>query len=252
MSERSHQFFLSAMLATSLLMALLIASHFVQGLPTVSMILAIGIIFFEITAPFEILKRLNIAAKDCHIYAHNIDTVIDIFFPPITRGRFKPDFIGMKKEMKEFLWVSLITFGLYIPAYWGYFALNAIRQNAELVASLNWPPQFFYEVITQIFVVALPEELFYRGFLQSALARKFSHHRNFFGHASIAAVVLTNIIFALGHVASSFSPIRMLTFFPGLVFSYLVVRNQSIFSAVLFHAACNIVGQILYASFYLI
>lgn len=251
MTDNNHKLFAYAMMATAVVMALLVISYFVRGLPTVSLVLSIGVIFFEITAPFEILKRLGLRPRDCHIYAHNIDTMLDYCFPPFARGRAKPDLLGIRRELLVFLLVSLIIFSVYVPAYWAYFSLNAVKHHAELIISWNVPPKFFFEIITQIFVVALPEEIFYRGFLQSALIRRFPHHRSFFGHASLSAIVLTNLIFAIGHVASTLNPTRMLTFFPGLVFSYLVVRNKSLLAAILFHAACNIVGQILYASFYL-
>jgi membrane protease YdiL (CAAX protease family) len=87
--------------------------------------------------------------------------------------------------------------------------------------------------------------------LQSAFLHKWPNRSYFFGLPIGRAIIFSNMIFALAHVVSSHSPVRLLTFFPGLIFAYLVYKNKSLLSAILFHAACNLLGQILYASFFL-
>lgn len=251
MNARQESYLRTALLASALLMVLLVISYFTRGIAIATTVLSIAIIFFEITIPFEVLKRLNLRPRDANIYAHNIDTTLDLLFPPFGRMRNKPDFQGAKRELTFFLIFSIAIFAPYVICYWAYFKFTAASSGTTLVVNWNFPPMLWYEVITQIFVVALPEEIFYRGFLQSALMRTFPAR----GHRAWlmgTAVILTNIIFALGHVASTLNPMRLLTFFPGLLFSYLVLRNKSLLSAILFHAACNILGQILYASFYLL
>ncbi len=251
MTERKDHIFYLALLASAVLMALLLANNLCHNLPTFQFILSAAIIMFEIAIPIEILKRNNIPARSFNIYAHNIDTALDRCFPPFGIKKPRPDFAGIAQELRVLARVCLIVFIPYIFLYWAYFELRALATGEVLAISLNWPPQFLYEIIIQIFVVALPEELFYRGFLQSALLKKWPKHKLTLGFPLGFAIILTNIIFACGHWIGVWDTARLLTFFPGLIFSYLAYKNKSLFSAILFHAACNILGHILYASFYL-
>ena len=57
-----------------------------------------------------------------------------------------------------------------------------------------------------LFLVALPEELFFRGYLYDA-----------FEEAGWGPVLPTALLFAVGHLAISPSAFRALTFFPGLL-----------------------------------
>jgi membrane protease YdiL (CAAX protease family) len=241
MTIKSDKIFYCALLSAAIILVMLAAAYFCRSITHASLIFTIAIILFEIVVPIEILRYFKIKAKDFNIYAHNIDTLIDLCLPPYGIKKVHPDFIAIAHEVLIFAKVSLFVLAPYIILYWAFFKLHALAMGVHLVLSINFPPQIFYEVITQIFVVALPEELFYRGFLQSALLKKWPHQK-FLG---------TNIIFALGHVVSSWSFERLLTFFPGIIFSYLVYKNKSILSAILFHATCNIIGQILYSSFFL-
>lgn len=232
-------------------MIVLLISYFTRNVAIASLALSIGMIFFQITVPFEVLKRLGIRPRDCNIYAHNVDTTLDLLLPPFGQIRNKPDFRGMGLELAHFAVITVIVFAIYIAGYWAFYAFKATHENATLIVSWNVPPRIVYEIFTQIFVIALPEELFYRGFLQSALLKKMPSHKRLSGWPLGAAIICTNLIFAFGHVASTLNPMRMLTFFPGILFSYFVLRHKSLLSAILFHAACNILGQILFASFYI-
>jgi membrane protease YdiL (CAAX protease family) len=241
-----------ALISTTVLLGMLVLSYFMKSLATASLICSIAVILFEILVPIETLKFYGINPKSFNIYAHNIDTIFDLLFPPWGQRKIRPDFSSITKEFIVFFKTSLLIFIPYIISYWIFFKFLAATNNLHLIISLNFPPQIIYEIIIQIFVVALPEELFYRGFLQSALIKRWPTHTKILGLPMGRAIIITNVIFALGHVAASFTPLRMLTFFPGLIFSFLVYKNHSLLSAILFHAACNILGQILSASFFLV
>lgn len=251
MTATHHKLAIIALLATAVLMLLLCCSFWVNALPQGSLIMGVIIVLYEITLPIEILKYFHLRARDYNIYAHNIDTIIDNLFPPYGVKKLQPDIVGMYQELLSLCTISLIILIPYIAGYWAYAHVQAIRSSSELVISLNLPPRLWYEIIMQIFVVALPEELFYRGFLQSALLKIWPNRTRFLGLPLGRAILLTNIFFALGHLLTTWSPARLLTFFPGLIFSYLVFKNKSILAVIIFHALCNIVGQILYASFYI-
>src|SRR5262249_25131897 len=157
-----------------------------------------------------------------------IDTIIDIIFPPYGITKLTPDIPGILAELKHFLITSIVVFVPYIFGYWAFFHLLAINEDSSLIIAFNVPPQLWYEIIVQIFVVATPEELFYRGFLQSALLKKWPNRTYIYFLPVGFAIIITNIFFALGHLVTTWSAPRILTFFPGLIFSYLVYKNKSL------------------------
>ena len=101
------------------------------------------------------------------------------------------------------------------------------------------------EVLGQVFVIALPEEAFYRGYLQSRLDSLWPPKIGVLGARIGPGLLVASIIFALGHVATVQLPARLAVFFPALVFGWLRARTGGIGASVLFHAFCNVYSQML-------
>jgi CAAX protease family protein len=111
------------------------------------------------------------------------------------------------------------------------------------------PPDFFrWQVAAQLVVVALPEELFFRGYIQGRLEDALPPTRTFLGARLGWAWLLAAVLFALGHYLVSFEPQMLTRFFPGLVFGWMFARTRSILPGTLFHAACNLIMSALSAS----
>lgn len=102
-------------------------------------------------------------------------------------------------------------------------------------------------VVDQVFVVALSEELFYRGFMQGRLRGAFPEARARMGVRFGAAFWLTQALFALGHLAE-FHPWRLAVFFPSILFGILRERTGRLPAGIGFHALCNLVIFTLEAS----
>ena len=105
----------------------------------------------------------------------------------------------------------------------------------------------------QLLVIALPEEAFYRGYLQTALSRALGEdERGFslFGARFGWSIVITSAIFALGHLLTELNPARLAVFFPSLVFGWLRSRTRGIGAGVLFHALCNLYSAYLLRSYF--
>ncbi|MEO0459824.1 MAG: CPBP family intramembrane glutamic endopeptidase [Myxococcota bacterium] len=100
---------------------------------------------------------------------------------------------------------------------------------------------------THLIGVALPEETFYRGYLQPRLESKSPPTRRFFGVPIGRAAVLCTFLFALGHVLGEWNPLRMGPFLPGLVFAWQRNASSSVLGAILFHGLCNIFGEVLFS-----
>ncbi len=94
--------------------------------------------------------------------------------------------------------------------------------------------------LTQLIVVAAPEELFYRGFLLDRLTRRFPGGLRIAGVTIGPAFWLTAALFGLGHFLVDLRPGRLAVFFPSTLFALLRLRTGGLFAGVVFHAACNV------------
>lgn len=162
-------------------------------------------------------------------------------------------------DVKQFLVVSAVVFPIFIAGYVAFVMLLP-KLPGELVKVLTpylgtprfafrLPDRFFEWVIDQLFVVALPEEFFYRGYLQTRLRDAWPHGRRFLGARLGPAFWLTAVLFALGHLAI-FEVWRLAVFFPALLFAWMRERSGSVVGAALFHASANLLVQVLDASFF--
>ncbi len=130
---------------------------------------------------------------------------------------FVPFFFGWRT-----FWHARGTFGLHVQAW----------------ETIN-------EVFGQLVIIALPEEAFYRGYLQSRLDDAFPSRVRILGAEVGPALLISSVIFALGHFATIREPARLAVFFPSLVFGWLRARTKGIGASVAFHASCNIFSELL-------
>jgi membrane protease YdiL (CAAX protease family) len=109
--------------------------------------------------------------------------------------------------------------------------------------ALTWKLLEFCAV--QLVVVALPEELFFRGFLLKLLEQRFPPKRRVLGGGIGLALVLSAAAFALIHLPKDGDPRALATFFPGLLFGWMRSATGSILASTLTHAGSNILVRFL-------
>ena len=115
---------------------------------------------------------------------------------------------------------------------------------------LRLPPRFALLALSQLVVVAVPEELFFRGYLMERLERVWPPTRRLFGAPVGLALIASSALFALGHLLVIPNPQRLAVFFPALAFGWMRARTGSIAAGALFHALCNIVADVLHTSYF--
>jgi len=136
--------------------------------------------------------------------------------------------------------------GLWAVVAVPFFLLWRFWWAPTLTFSLSVRPlEAADEVLGQVFVIALPEEAFYRGYLQSRLDGVWPPTLGVLGARVGPGLLAASIIFALGHVATVQLPARLAVFFPALLFGWLRARTGGIGASVLFHALCNVYSQML-------
>ena len=112
------------------------------------------------------------------------------------------------------------------------------------------PDGFALRAATQLLVVALPEELFYRGWMQTSWAAAGPARKvRLLGADLGRGFVATQALFALGHLVRP-QLWRLGTFFPGLLFGWLRARPGNVAASVLTHALSHLFIAVLEASFY--
>ncbi|MGC3997327.1 MAG: MXAN_2755 family glutamic-type intramembrane protease [Anaeromyxobacter sp.] len=159
---------------------------------------------------------------------------------------------------------GLLVCALILPPFAGLFAAYAAalpnlpaglaHQLAPYVGTPHLAPRlpegFATLALVQLLVVALPEELFYRGFLQTSWARGAPGRGvTVLGARLGAGFLWTQLLFAAGHLVV-LQPWRLATFFPGLLFGWLRERTGGLVAPVVVHALSNLFLTTLEASFY--
>jgi len=91
----------------------------------------------------------------------------------------------------------------------------------------------------QVLLVALPEEFFYRGFVQERFDRIWGRPWKLFGAPVGKSLFFTSFLFAFSHSLVTFQWWHFSIFFPALAFGWLKEKTNAITAGVLFHALCN-------------
>jgi membrane protease YdiL (CAAX protease family) len=139
-----------------------------------------------------------------------------------------------------------VAFGLaaliFPPFVVGFFFWHQPTHAFRLAA----PADLGAFVLAQLVMVALPEEAFFRGFVQTRLHDAWpARHRLLGADVDARALVLQAALFALVHLASEPRPDKLATFFPGLLFGWLRARRGGIGAALVLHALSNVLADFL-------
>jgi membrane protease YdiL (CAAX protease family) len=151
----------------------------------------------------------------------------------------------LARSALDAIWPALLAAAVVYPCFWIGFRLwwkvDTFRP-APLGPVLS-------DALGQLLVIALPEEAFYRGYLQTALDRELGKPLALLGTQLGAGLLLTSAIFAVGHLFTDLNPTRLAVFFPALVFGFLRARTRGIGASVVFHASCNLFAAYLVQSY---
>jgi uncharacterized protein len=139
-------------------------------------------------------------------------------------------------------WAALFSVITFAPFYFGWRTWWHPRGSFALHVT---PTEVVNEVFGQLVIIALPEEAFYRGYLQSRLDEAMPWRIKVLGASLGPSIVVTSLIFALGHFATIREPARLAVFFPSLLFGWLRARTGGIGAGLTYHAACNVFSELL-------
>lgn len=145
---------------------------------------------------------------------------------------------SFRQVSKSLLWFGIAAliifpplelFNRYFQAY--VFHLHYVGGNYQ---------GLMQHALFQFLMVAIPEEFFYRGYLQAQFNKIWQKNYRFLGVPLGFGFIFTCFIFALSHSLITFQWWHFAIFFPALVFAWLREKTGAITAGALFHALSNI------------
>ena len=139
---------------------------------------------------------------------------------------FMTNSINIKLKMRD-LFYGVLTSVIVLLPFWLF--LWPAENRPQLI-----PLQV---MVFQLIGISLPEEAYFRGFLQEILGN------------NIRGVIVTSILFAIMHLPQLVfygDGYALLTFFPSLVMGFMYMQTSNILPSVIFHFSANILFLGLY------
>jgi membrane protease YdiL (CAAX protease family) len=143
------------------------------------------------------------------------------------------------------LFHAVVSLAVFLPYACGHYLFQYIYTGATF--DLRLPPNLAGVILDQTLIVALPEEFFFRGYLQTQFDKSFGRPYRFLRADVGLGLPIAAAIFALCHVPFG-GPARMIVFFPGLFYGWLRARTDTIIVPTLYHAASNVLMKVMIAS----
>jgi hypothetical protein len=213
------------------------------------------------------LVRIDIKLPAIGHLGSALVAVLFLYAPVFVAWRRKEelDDYGFRAEpVRRGLLTAAASLAVIFPIFiLGYFAFYEIACNSQLLSHLVprglcshygglggiHGPTLSEDLIefcaVQFVVVALPEELFFRGFLLHLLEKRFPPKRRWLGGGVGLALVLSAAAFALIHLPKDGDPRALATFFPALLFGWMRSATGSILASTIAHGASNVLVRFL-------
>jgi membrane protease YdiL (CAAX protease family) len=141
--------------------------------------------------------------------------VLMLLFPIVAGHSVK-----LRFSLKDFSLGLIVSFILLAPYY--------------IISGGTFRTVTVYAFLFQLLGVALPEEFFFRGFLQDSTGRNYK------------AVAFVSLLFTIAHLPKALffgDWISLLTFFPSLVMGWLYMKTNNILPGTIFHLLANLIYQ---------
>jgi membrane protease YdiL (CAAX protease family) len=129
----------------------------------------------------------------------------------------------------------------------GHAAVSFLLCHKTFVLKL--PENPLADLAREVLIVAFPEEVFFRGYVQSRWDLAFGKPWHFFGASIGPGLLAQAVLFAICHLASG-DWRRSSVFFFALLVGWLRARSGSVLAPVAYHAVANLWVRSLSASFH--
>ena len=202
------------------------------------------------SAPWVALETLAATALALHLSLRFSSTLVWLALPialalalrrPLSEYgldlRFEPPSLGTHLTLGVTL-LALYAL-LHAAAAWLFYA-----QHLEP----HLPGNPAVDLFRAFFVIGLPEEVFFRGYLQTRWNKALGKPWRLAGAAVGLGLVIQAVVFALCHLVTG-DWTRLRVFFFALLAGWLRERSDSVLPPAVYHAVANVWYRLLSASF---
>jgi len=137
--------------------------------------------------------------------------------------------------------VVFLTCVVTFPAvFYGLWLLKSYGVKLALQPGLSHNQEWISWLFYQFMYVAVAEEVFFRGYVQSNILRLMNTARP--GQHRLQqwiSICISAAFFAVAHIIVRGQIISGLTFLPGLILGWLFIRTKSLLAPILFHGLAN-------------
>jgi uncharacterized protein len=215
----------------------LLASAIVTGLVTLASLLPERYVAFAVGVVFLVATWVLVWRRDDQTVARYGLAFGGLVLP----GSLDPPRL-LRDTTRAVGWAFALAALTFPPFFigWKLYWAPSMKFSLEVgpIAVLN-------AIVGQLAVIALPEEAFYRGYLQTRLGDAFVRKVRVFGATYGPEILVASLVFALGHVATIRNPGRLAVFFPALLFGVLRATTGGIGAGLAYHALCNLFSEAL-------
>lgn len=183
---------------------------------------------------------VNSASGNNWFMAPGILVVAAIIPTVVKKGKFAK--IGFNiREIRGSLallgWTCIVVFPATFSCCWLLKSYGlGLPLRPMLPEGQSWACWLFY----QFMYVAIAEEVFFRGYVQSNILRLTSKLKlKQCWLQQWISITLSATCFAIAHIIVQGQIISVLTFLPGLILGWLFIRTKSLLAPILFHGLAN-------------
>ncbi len=195
-----------------------------------SVILAISLLFQARFIPL-IGNNLSIFTSIFLIYAPTL--IFILRKEPV--DFFEKSWTDFFYSLKVTCFVSLIIFPVILIGN-HFFQIYIFHFRYQPLSNTPLLNAFLFH----LFLVAFPEEFFFRGYFLRRMRQIFTDRYSFLGVLIGKAFFITAIVFALSHSLILLRWWHAAIFFPALAFGWLRDKTKGLTAPILFHAFCNL------------
>lgn len=169
--------------------------------------------------------------------------VIAALLPPIIRKDKFPEIGRSPEKIKQAIRILIPTCLVIFPAtFAALWLLNHYGVETPLRVVPPATNQIFSWLFYQFFYIAVAEEVFFRGYLQTNILRltdQMQHTKLTQTLKNRISITLCAACFAIAHIIIHGQIEFALTFFPAIILGWLFVKTKSLIAPILFHALAN-------------
>ena len=205
--------------------------------------------YSKLIVPFVLLAAISVISffmnKNRFPARHFVFPAALFILPLSCDPLFRPKklFNPSREGLKLFLWVTVATIVFYPPLFFTY-NLSFLHRNFIIPGSTEITGALVKGLIA-IAVAAIPEEFFFRGYLQEHAFAGFD--KKILKIVSLKNL-FTSLLFGLVHALAFLDITRAATFFPSLLFGLFTEKSRGrIFYSVSYHVVSNILAFLLWS-----